>query len=228
MQAVRRLSNPQIATVKKDPRLSQSELVAPHIMSLRTLLPQLIALSRALTTRIDGDPTAAGVGTAFRLVAPQLEATFVGWSFTISDVMTGLRESEGLKSKSKHRLGMVVLQPESSDSRTLGAHARTPSTPVALQQRTRVGSFAGSVSLAGSRPASPTQTDLGENDDSIERPRAMVTSRSASSLGFAQFGSTALGRKALGAVRRVPNAPPSTIKVKAMKALSPLDIVIMP
>ncbi|PWN54438.1 hypothetical protein IE53DRAFT_69752 [Violaceomyces palustris] len=80
-----------------------------HIVHLRTLLPQLIALSRALTTRIEENPTSAGVGAAFEVLGAQLEATFVSWSGVISDVMRDLRVAEAPRSKAKEKLGLIPL-----------------------------------------------------------------------------------------------------------------------
>ncbi|KDN53476.1 hypothetical protein K437DRAFT_72664 [Tilletiaria anomala UBC 951] len=231
MQAVRRLSNPQIASAKKDRRLSQSEVVASHILSLRTLLPQLIAVSRALVTRIDEDPTAAGVGATFRVVAAQLEATFVGWSFTVTDIMEGLRASDAQKSKSKGKLGKVYLLPETTKNIKTIQHTRSPSTPLSLasaQSDRRV------ESLALTRPSTPTKAPSAFGDidspsaDSGPSSKGMVTSRSASSLGFAPLQATALGRRALGAVRKNHDTPPSSLNSNGLKGLSPLDIVIMP
>ena len=234
MQAVRRLSNPQIASAKKGRRMSV-EVVATHILSLRTLLPQLIALSRALTSRIDKDPTAAGVGAAFRVVAPQLEATFVGWSFTIADIMNGLRVAEAPKSKNKDRIGLVYVTPETSRD-VVGAaaggngHARIPSSPSLSLVERNDSSFSRST-----RPS----FGGGEAERSFEATRTTppakrtMNGRSASSLGFAPLQAATFGRKAFGAVRNSSNKPseqrpPSAIKISAGKALSPLDIVIMP
>ncbi len=230
MQAVRRLSNPQIANAKRDRRGQAESTVAPHIMSLRSLLPQLIALSRALTSRIDEDPTAAGVGAAFRVIAPQLEATFVGWSFTVADIQNALRISEGTKSKSKDRIGLVYLSAQESTLPRAIGHARSPSVPSTTMssRRASYGPSAGlpdidDDELEGKSAADDSMTELA-------RPRVLPSSRSASSLGFAN-ATSAFGRKAFGAaVRKVSDtaSPPLTFKSTQMKALSPLDIVIMP
>lgn len=79
-----------------------------HLPLMRNLLPQLIALSRSLSARIDGNPTAAGVGTAFSVIAPQLEATFVAWSAAASEIMASLRHSQGPKGKAKDKLILVA------------------------------------------------------------------------------------------------------------------------
>lgn len=125
--------------------------VPAHIQLLRNLLPQLIALSRSLASRIEEDPTASGVAAAFRVVGDQLEATFVGWSAIVGEVMDGLRTAEGPKGKAKDKLGLITLDyqqlepasaspysesstsasPEEGQNNTLEALALTcPSTPL--------------------------------------------------------------------------------------------------
>lgn len=84
-----------------------------HIQMMRSLLPQLISLSHSLANRIDEDPTAAGVGSAFRLVGVQMEASFVAWSAVAQDIMHGLRKTESAKSKSSHKIGLLTLIKES-------------------------------------------------------------------------------------------------------------------
>lgn len=123
---------------------------APHIRTLRNLLPQLIALSRGLTAKIDENPTPSGVGTAFKIVSPQLEATFVGWSSQIDSIMAGLRAAEGGKGRS--RLGLIPILPiadfvESSASQD----EPVPSSITPNGSRSNV------KALSVTRPSSPTQ-----------------------------------------------------------------------
>lgn len=96
-------------TVKRD---------TSHLTNLATLLPPLIDLSHKLVECIESVPTAAGVGASFGLVSDQLEATMIGWSFTIADVMTRLRAAElGPCARSSARrcprVGMVEVPPDS-------------------------------------------------------------------------------------------------------------------
>jgi hypothetical protein len=90
-------------------RSSKSTHVPLHIALMQKLLPQLIALSHTLSTQIDEDPTAAGVGAAFRLVGHEMESIFVAWSSVVQDIMSALRHNEKSKSKGKDRLGLISL-----------------------------------------------------------------------------------------------------------------------
>lgn len=85
-------------------RTSSSVASDRHLPLMRNLLPQLIALSRSLAARIDANPTAAGVGSAFLSIARQLEATFVAWSMAAQDIMKSLSITQGPKGKPKDRL----------------------------------------------------------------------------------------------------------------------------
>ncbi|GAC97451.1 hypothetical protein PHSY_005037 [Pseudozyma hubeiensis SY62] len=93
-----------------------SAMSAPpgHIALLRTYLPQLIALSNALVQRVEENPTSAGVGAAFDVLAAQLESTFVGWSGVASQALAELRSTELVKSKSPFKIGLVPLLPRES------------------------------------------------------------------------------------------------------------------
>jgi hypothetical protein len=123
LQAVRAL----YPTVKKG---RPSGVVPGHIILMRRLLPQLIALSRGLADRIDANPTAAGVGTAFRLINSQMEATYIAWSSVATDIMDALRVSEKTKSKAKDRIGLIGLRPlEHLDVHDRGATNEFMSTP---------------------------------------------------------------------------------------------------
>lgn len=85
-----------------------------HIALMRTYLPQLIALSNALVQRVEENPTSAGVGGAFDMLAAQLESTFVGWSGVASQALAELRSTEMAKSKSPFKIGLVPLMPRES------------------------------------------------------------------------------------------------------------------
>lgn len=116
-----------------------------HLRILRNLLPQLIALSRSLSSRIDENPTAQGVGTAFRLVSAQLEASFVAWSSQFDSIMAGLRLSEGGKGRSKDRLGLIPIWPAA------GSEGVEVEPATSVTQRSTIDA------LSLTRPSSPTQ-----------------------------------------------------------------------
>lgn len=131
----RRLNN---STASRSSNVGQ---VPDHIIVMRNLLPQLIALSRSLANRIDENPTAAGVGTAFRLVSSQMEATFIAWSSVIIDVMDALRSSEKIKSKSKDRIGLIHLHPlqhaSSDDENEINGFVSVPCSPTSALKSKR-------------------------------------------------------------------------------------------
>jgi hypothetical protein len=127
---------------------------APHIATLRNMLPQLIALSRTLATRIDENPTAAGVGAAFRLVAPQLEATFVSWAAVVGDVMDSLRLVENGKAKSKDRIGLVMLMPITAGE-LVPRSSNVSATSLTVPRSQRTGRSAAIDALALTRPSTP-------------------------------------------------------------------------
>jgi hypothetical protein len=110
----------------------------PHIAFLRNLLPQLITLSRTLASQIDENPTAAGVGAAFRLVSGQMESAFVAWSAAIKDIMDALRVNENGKSRSRFRIGMIPTTPFGHSTQTPAASA--PCSPVCARTTIRQGS----------------------------------------------------------------------------------------
>lgn len=118
--------------------------VPEHIAVMRNLLPQLIALSQSLANRIDENPTAAGVGTAFRLVSCQMEATFIAWSSIITNVMDALRISEKGKSKSKDRIGLIHLHPlqhakANDQAAMMNGFVSVPCSPTSALKAQRVG-----------------------------------------------------------------------------------------
>ncbi|KAJ1026789.1 hypothetical protein NDA16_002086 [Ustilago loliicola] len=85
-----------------------------HVALLKTYLPQLIALSKALVQRVEENPTSAGVGAAFDVLSAQLESTFVGWSAVASQCLQDLRSTELAKGKSSYKIGLVPLMPRES------------------------------------------------------------------------------------------------------------------
>ncbi|KAJ9479352.1 DH domain-containing protein [Pseudozyma hubeiensis] len=126
-----------------------------HIALLRTYLPQLIALSNALVQRVEENPTSAGVGAAFDVLAAQLESTFVGWSGVASQALAELRSTELAKSKSPFKIGLIPLLPR--ESTEVGA-STTDAVSSSTSGSTTPGSgFKGSALRMTSltRPASP-------------------------------------------------------------------------
>lgn len=115
---------------------SNNKLSERHLPLMRNLLPQLIALSHSLTSRIDANPTAEGVGSAFNVVAPQLEATFVAWSSVANEIMSSLRQTQGPKGKAKDKLVLVDVASSNESSehskwkKNGTAFASQPASPV--------------------------------------------------------------------------------------------------
>lgn len=87
--------------------------IAPqHLVTLRAMLPQLISVSRALVYRIEETPSSVGVGQAFIAIRGKFEEVHLSWSSTVGETLAALRATEGTKSKSRGRLGLVpVLDP---------------------------------------------------------------------------------------------------------------------
>ena len=94
------------------PLRGTSGLAPQHLLTLRTMLPQLISVSRALVYRIEEKPSSAGVGQAFTAIREKFEEVHMTWSTTVGETLSALRLTEGTKSKSRGRLGLVpVLDP---------------------------------------------------------------------------------------------------------------------
>ncbi|CAO1630543.1 unnamed protein product [Sympodiomycopsis kandeliae] len=189
-----------------------------HLPLMRNLLPQLIALSRSLSARIDGNPTAAGVGTAFSVIAPQMEATFVAWSAAANEIMTSLRYTQGPKAKAKDKLMLVPFgeQNESASSSSLGNLSLPSST-------------------SRSQPPSPRKSVSGYTVGSNERMAVPFTSgtkrRSTISHGSSGLpnlsisqiasGSGAGAGAGVGALPAPPAVPHSTVTPAPSRPTSP-------
>lgn len=149
-----------------------------HLPLMRNLLPQLIALSRSLSLRIDGNPTAAGVGSAFSIIAPQLEATFVAWSSAANEIMTSLRYTQGPKGKSKDKLVLApVVDTDTSVFKSAVAQQQSsiarsqPSSPKKSKSRMSIDA------LALTRPSSPIEPDVGPSSSGFPPPSSRTTKR---------------------------------------------------
>lgn len=173
---------------------------ATHLVSLSTLLPPLITLSNDLMAHIERSPTAAGVGASFCSVADQLEATFIGWSFTVADNMARLRSMELLRGpvrrSSAPRIGLVFVPP--ADGPLL--EARSERKPLVAPL------------------SSPNQSTTATSD---------APSQGDSSAGSSR---TKRASKKLLAPVAPPCSPQTSRTLHGPRgpALSPLDIVIMP
>lgn len=115
----RRTGTPSLMTTPTSSLRAQPN-APPHITTMRHLLPQMITTSRALANRIDDNPTAAGVGAAFRAVGEQIESTLIAWSEAAKGIHDSLRLSEGPKGKSRDRLGLIGVgaRPSKQDVHT--------------------------------------------------------------------------------------------------------------
>ena len=98
------------------PRPSQSSSTAApaHLVTLRSMLPQLISISRALVYRIEENPSSAGVGRAFTAIDSRFDEVHLSWSAVVRPTLEALRATEASRSKGKGRLGLVplLLPPE--------------------------------------------------------------------------------------------------------------------
>ncbi|CAO1619561.1 unnamed protein product [Parajaminaea phylloscopi] len=134
---------------------SQAKISERHLPLMRNLLPQLIAVSKSLSSRIDANPTAEGVGAAFNVVAPQLEATFVAWSTNAHEIMNSLRYTQGPKAKAKDKLILIdTMASEQVELPKWGsksqAFASQPNSPAKAKCATSLDA------LALTRPSSPS------------------------------------------------------------------------
>lgn len=156
---------------------------------LRSLLPQLLAVSRSLASRIDSNATPAGVGSAFSLLADQLETTFVAWSSAANEIMSGLRASQGSKSKAKERLVLTpTLDTDVSVFRTATAQQRRDSSG---SQRRPSLTESNRQSRVASSSRSPSIHEEASVDESASvPPRSTNLSRSSSNWGIAAYNTT--------------------------------------
>ncbi|SPO23803.1 uncharacterized protein UTRI_03668_B [Ustilago trichophora] len=130
---IKRKSTSNLFAAYSSGKTSTSATPPSHVTLLRTYLPQLIALSNALVQRVEDNPTSAGVGAAFDVLAAQLESTFVGWSSVASQALKNLRSTELAKGKSPYKIGLVPLTPRESTevgaSTTDGSSSSGASSP---------------------------------------------------------------------------------------------------
>lgn len=172
-KSVSTLTSMAPATLTNKSAASLAAISDRHLPLMRNLLPQLIALSRTLTSKIDANPTAAGVGLAFALIAPQLEATFVAWSTSATEIMEGLRATHGPKAKAKDKLSLVNAVPRTFDSGQLGAPATSHLSP-SPQPMSPVSHRHAEVTsgMSMTRPPSPTSATF---SDEIKRPSSSLS-----------------------------------------------------
>ncbi|SPO24400.1 uncharacterized protein UTRI_03668 [Ustilago trichophora] len=130
---IKRKSTSNLFAAYSSGKISTNATLPSHVTLLRTYLPQLIALSKALVQRVEDNPTSAGVGAAFDVLAAQLESTFVGWSSVASQALKDLRSTELAKGKSPYKIGLVPLTPRASTevgaSSTDGSSSSGASSP---------------------------------------------------------------------------------------------------
>ncbi|KAN0064802.1 hypothetical protein ACQY0O_001859 [Thecaphora frezii] len=116
-----------------------SGAVPQHLAMLRTFLPQLIALSRGLIHRVEGNPTSAGVGAAFEILGVQLQATFVSWSSIVPALMDAIRAVESSKAKSASKLGLIPLLPPAQTEVGAGMGQPIHSPPTSPTRKSSLG-----------------------------------------------------------------------------------------
>ncbi|PWN30377.1 hypothetical protein BDZ90DRAFT_257457 [Jaminaea rosea] len=154
-----------------------------HLPLMRNLLPQLIALSRTLSSRIDSNPTASGVGAAFAIVAPQLEATFVAWSTAANEIMAGLRHAQGPRGKAKDRLVLTLAPYDSTEAHGVSADSAAASSPSSSRGVSH--RFSKSMDAhALTRPSSP-ELRGGSTRVSVDCPPAFAATSVDAELGVA-------------------------------------------
>ncbi|KAL9940102.1 hypothetical protein V8E36_000807 [Tilletia maclaganii] len=136
---------------------------AAHIITMKTLLPPMIVLSRSLAARMEQNPTPAGVGAAFTLLQEQLEANFVSWNRAIGTIMDALRVSEGPKGKGKDRIGLIAPSP------VLSGPYQGPYGPTDIRGPPRRSSL---DALALTRPSTPVGEGVEDEpeDDTASYP----------------------------------------------------------
>jgi hypothetical protein len=176
----------------------QSISVPAHINTMRRLLPQLIALSRGLADRIDADPTAAGVGTAFRLVGGQMEATFIAWSSVVTDIMSALRVSEKTNSKTKDRIGLITLS--SFERNVTDEHGRIdglktlPSSPMTAL----------TPSLAVPMEIPLVSSPISESIPNVDKPAPLSFRRRSTLSGLSPSFTASIRSKAISSISNDP------------------------
>ncbi|WFD35767.1 hypothetical protein MCUN1_002629 [Malassezia cuniculi] len=117
--------------------LRVSTSIAPqHLVTLRAMLPQLISVSRALVYRIEEAPSSVGVGQAFLAIRDKFEEVHLSWSSTVGETLAALRLTEGTKSKSRGRLGLVPVFDRPPVPPTANAQTgASPSAPAPQERR---------------------------------------------------------------------------------------------
>lgn len=176
-QPIKRSTTPSLMMSPSNALRSQS--VQPsHYAHMRNLLPQLIALSRTLANRIDENPTAAGVGAAFRLVGEQMEATFLAWSGVAKEILDALRATENGKGKSKDRIGLISVSKAGvpadaakSHSEVRSGFASVPISPVQRSKATRSSSSTVRGDLQPYETVTPLSTTVVDSPTLISVPK---------------------------------------------------------
>ncbi|KAK0535415.1 hypothetical protein OC834_001531 [Tilletia horrida] len=183
---------------------------APHILTMKTLLPPMIVLSRSLAARMEQNPTSAGVGAAFTLLQEQIEANFVSWSRVIGTIMDALRVSEGPKGKGKDRIGLVAPSPPMLN----GPFASISLGPAGVRGPPRSSSL---DALALTRPSTPVLRSVESEEDDEDDRRASTDDPSS-------FPIWATDPDSVAAVE--PKTPPMQPR-KRSSSVSLLDAALM-
>ncbi|KAK0557752.1 hypothetical protein OC846_000319 [Tilletia horrida] len=136
--------------------LPEGSAPAAHLVTMKTLLPPMIVLSRSLAARMEQNPTPSGVGMAFTLLQEQIEANFVSWSRAIGSIMDALRvtESSGKAKHNRNRIGFIAPAPVMPSPLTA---ALGPGSIRAPERRSSLNA------LALTRPSSPVLLESDEN-----------------------------------------------------------------
>lgn len=184
---IKRKSTSNLFAAYSSGKTSTSATPPSHVTLLRTYLPQLIALSNALVQRFEDNPTSAGVGAAFDVLAAQLESTFVGWSSVVSQALKDLRSTELAKAKSPYKIGLVPLTPRESTevgaSTTDGSSSSGASSPGSgfRHSTLRMTSLTRPASPVGARTDTVASNDASGATLSVKRStkrRSTITSTS--------------------------------------------------
>ena len=216
----RKSSGNLFSTSSLSPNGGSKQLVGPlppHLASLRTFLPQLIALSRALAHRVEENPTSAGVGAAFETLGAQLEATFVNWSAVVWDVMANLRTTEA--SKSKLKLGLVPLLPP--DLTEVGARPRAAFSPEVSPTKPRSRS---TLDLLGQNNSPMSSKDSSPMSDTAAPPplppkdRTFSDSRASPREESVVMGAASRSHKRRSTVTSVNFTPPTSLLGSTMRS----------
>lgn len=211
------------------------------------LLPPLITLSNDLMVHLERCPTAAGVGASFRSVADQLEATFIGWSFTVADTMARLRSIELLvpsrapvhrRSIVSVRIGLVFVPPADDDHWLDQSSSRNEGTPLATVPPPPPPP---SLSSSPNQPSRTNHLTSNSTSDLVSSPSGDTRDiTSPCTTAYHPTKTKRSSKKVSSSVARPTAAPPCSPQLSQHRsplvsggnhrgqALSPLDIVIMP